>query len=207
MVTTPIARSKSAALSRVQNCVPKGYFYWTAGSVRPEKAHALANKFHALYGIGCTPSQRMTRKAKKHASAVLVLYWPEDAEMVEWLMLATEGSGMVRERPRLTWLGYEFLRRVVRGKISWTWKRPKQEMRDTYAHLDYLMGVRHESAVAEALVRLANQPGFAGVRDQGKELIQHVRGKGYRGEVPKLFYIQKISHREKFRLADPKSRN
>ena len=74
--TTPIARSKTAALARILDSVPKGYVYYTTGECPAEKAVKLAKKFHARYGIGCSPSQRLTRKRKGLANAVLVLYWP-----------------------------------------------------------------------------------------------------------------------------------
>ena len=57
--TTPIARSKTAALARILDCVPRGYHRYTFGTVKAGKAEALARKFHALYGIGCTPAQRV----------------------------------------------------------------------------------------------------------------------------------------------------
>ena len=74
--TTPIARSKTAALARILDSVPKGYVYYTTGECPAEKAVKLAKKFHARYGIGCSPAQRLTRKRKGLANAVLVLYWP-----------------------------------------------------------------------------------------------------------------------------------
>ena len=78
--TTPIARSKTAALARILDSVPKGYVYYTTGECPAEKAVKLAKKFHERYGIGCSPAQRLTRKRKGLANAVLVLYWPAKAE-------------------------------------------------------------------------------------------------------------------------------
>src|SRR5690606_6610430 len=114
---TPISRSKTAAMARVIDCVPRGYVRHTSGVVSAHKAAKLAAKFHLLYGIGCTPAQRIVRKRKGIANAVLVLYWPEGATEVHWLMLATAGSGLEGEsvqlatdKPRLRWLGYELMR-------------------------------------------------------------------------------------------------
>ena len=74
--TTPVARSKTAALARILDSVPKGYAYYTAGECPAGKLEALARKFHARYGIGCSPAQRLTRKQKGLANALLVLYLP-----------------------------------------------------------------------------------------------------------------------------------
>lgn len=127
--TTPLARSKTAALSRVLDNVTKGYAFYNAGECPAGKAMALLRKFHERYGIGCTPAERITRKAKGLANALLVLYWPDDtaagmklkplADMVagssfkvpvsslqvttkvSWLLLATEGAGPVHEMEKL----------------------------------------------------------------------------------------------------------
>lgn len=128
--TTPLAKSKTAALSRILDSIPKGYLFYTAGECPAGKAMALLRKFHKLYGIGCTPAERLTRKAKGLANALLVLYWPNDGQgglrlkppvdleagspfeapvssmlatvKVSWLLLATEGDGPVREMETLS---------------------------------------------------------------------------------------------------------
>lgn len=127
--TTPVATSKTAALSRVLDAVTKGYVYSVSGTCPAEKALRLARKFHVRYGIGCSPAQRITRKKKGLANAILVLYWPAAKEidltarmdavlpaqssaqiatseippghLVSWLLLATEGAGPVHEEERL----------------------------------------------------------------------------------------------------------
>lgn len=127
--TTPLARSKTAALSRVLDNVPRGYTFYTAGECSPVKAMALIRKFHERYGIGCTPAERITRKSKGLANALLVLYWPDDEQSglklrmpvnlvpaspfevpvssslamvkVSWLLLATEGAGPAWEMEKL----------------------------------------------------------------------------------------------------------
>lgn len=202
--TTPIARSKTAALARVLDSVPKGYHRYTCGTVKANKAEALARKFHALYGIGCTPAQRITRKSKGLANVVLAMYWSQDAEQVEWLLLATDGNGLegedlrtVEGKPRLSWLGYELVRHVAQGRTAWTWRRPRQEMTDLHALLASQASQRHYAALAETLERIARQPGFHGVRTQSWALFQAARGRGYAGPLPQLFYLQKVSHGER----------
>ena len=126
---TPIAHSKTAAMSRVLDAVAKGYTFHIAGTCTPEKAERLAKKFHALYGIGCSPAQRLTRKKQGLANALLVMYWPacpvadsapssapelapetspdlltrtcERNPSVSWLLLVTEGRGEVRAHESL----------------------------------------------------------------------------------------------------------
>ncbi|WP_232453462.1 hypothetical protein [Burkholderia ubonensis] len=205
--STPIAKNKTAALSRVLDMVPRGYHRYIRGTVRAAKAGALAHKFHGLYGIGCTPAQRLTRKSKGIANAVLVMYWPETAEYVEWLLLATDGSGLdgealrlVDESPRLTWLGYELVRHSARGRAVWTWRRTKDEMAELHALVAFQASQRHYAALAETLERIGRQPGFHGVRTQSWALFQEARRRGYCGLLPQLFYLQKVNHGERLSL-------
>lgn len=207
-VSTPIARNKTAAMTRVLDMVPRGYHRYIAGTARAEKAEALARKFHAQYGIGCTPAQRLTRKRKGVANAVLVMYWPEMADRVEWLLLVTDGSGldgealrMVNDSPRLTWLGYEMVRHPARGRAVWTWRRTKDEMTDLHAIIAFQASQRHYTALAETLVRISRQPGFHGVRAQSWGLVQEARRRGYKGDLPNLFHVQKVSHGERLALS------
>jgi len=204
---TPVARSKTAALARVLDCVSKGYHRYTMGTVKAGKAEALARKFHGLYGIGCSPAQRITRKEKGLANAILVLYWPETAELISWLLLSTDGTGLegeamnsVTQRQRLTWLGYELVRHTTRGRAAWTWRRTKQEMEELYALIATQTSQRQYRAVSESLERIARQPGFHGVREQSWRLCQEALRRGYPGDLPYLFHVQKISHEERMVL-------
>ena len=207
--TTPIARSKSAALARVLDVLPKGYTRWTAGSVKPEKAVALANKFHRLYGIGLTPAKRLTRKKHGVANVVLVMYWPQEATVVHWLLLATDGTGveaenwrLAHDKPRLLWLGYELVRHPARGQSAWTWRRPKLELAESFALLEDHLKRRHHAAAKAFMQLLSHQPGFHGIREQSCKLLDYARRMGYVGECPHLFYMQKVSHGDKLVLSD-----
>lgn len=208
MTTTPIARSKSAALARILDCVPKGYHRYTCGVVAASKAVSLGKKFHLLYGIGCTPAQRLTKKKKGHANTLLVVYWPVDIEVVEWILLSTDGEGMEKEdlrhaedKPRLHFLGYELVRRSARGKTTWTWRRPKQEMEKLHTLLAYQARTQNYSALTASLERIARQPGFHGVLSQSAELFHAARRNGYTEAPPKLFYMQKTKHGERISVA------
>jgi hypothetical protein len=298
----------------VLDSVPKGYVYYCCGTCAPKKLRKLAEKFHAQYGIGCSPAQRITRKKKGLANSILVAYWPqavdepvagpvsdvdaaanageatefasfeslrrvaaEDAIIVaaspitlqaaltptgvvgvadsvvdsvvgsiansgnrvdalsvtntfthsdtrsatnqsdaisdfdshaeaqiRWLLLATAGAGPVHEletlrsvleTPRLVFLGYELVRHSVRRKTSWTFRRTKSEMSNLYALLDDQLKQRHqEGRVAQTLLRISRQPGFSGIRQQSWDLYQFARLHGYAGELPFLYFVQKLRH-------------
>lgn len=206
--STPIARSKTAALSRVLDTIPKGYCRYTRGTVSVGKAESMARKFHLRYGIGCTPAQRVTRRKRGLANALLVMYWPEGCQQVEWLMLATDGEGMegetlvgIADKPRLVWLGYELVRRPERDRTAWTWRRPASEMAEHYALIADYSNKRKVTSLSELLQVLANQPGFHGVREQSKRLFEEARCRGYRNDLPNLYFVQKLAHGERLRLS------
>ena len=206
--STPISRTKSQALSRIIDLVGRGYTRYMSGSIKAAKVVHLANKFHQLFGIGATPAQRITRKKHGIANAALVIYVPDAAaDRVDWLLLATAGSGLeaetlvdVTDRKRLQFSGYELVRYAHDGRTRWTWRRPKGEMADHYILLADLAGKRAWGAVGELLARLANQPGFHGVREQSRQLGQEARRRGYAGDLPHLYYMQKIAHGDPLRL-------
>jgi hypothetical protein len=205
--STPLSLSKTAALSRILDSVPKGYCRYMSGTVKVAKAVALANKFHTLYGIACSPAQRLARKSKGIANALLVLYWPEGVDDVHWLLLATHGTGLESERlqlfdekPRLNWLGYELVRHSTHGRASWTWRRPREEMAELHELLAYQGNCKHYKAIEETLERIARQPGFNGVRTQSWSLFTEARRRGYNGPLPHLFFLQKVSHGERLML-------
>lgn len=205
--TTPISRSKTAALSRILDSVPKGYTRYIQGTVKASKAESLANKFHSRYGIGCAPAERLVRKEKGTANALLALYWPDDAEDVEWMLLATPGNGLesenlrlVERTPRLTWLGYELVRHSANGRAAWTWRRPREEMTELHALLAYQSKRNQQKAMEDTLERIARQPGFSGVRTQSWSLCEEARRLGYNGPLPHLFFLQKVSHGERMVL-------
>lgn len=205
--STPIARSKTAALARVLDVIPKGYYRYTQGTVSASKAESLARKFHLRYGIGCTPAQRVTKRKHGLANALLVMFWPEGCQQVEWLMLATDGHGMdgerlldIADKPRPVWLGYELVRRPERGRTAWTWRRPSSEMAEHHALISEYSNKRYVKSLGGLLQTIANQPGFHGVREQSKRLFEEVCRRGYGGDLPHLYFVQKTPHGDRLSL-------
>lgn len=209
---TPIARSKTAAMSRVLDSLSKGYDRYTSGLVAPEKALRMIRKLHEKHCIGATPAQRLTRKKQGKANAILVVYWPPESDsqqgaMVEWLTLFTAGVLDAQEtlrdaakKPRLNWLGYELVRYAARGKTSWTWRRPAEAMTELFLLLEQHIGERRHDRVHELMLRVARQPGFHGVREQSAKLFREAARKGYKGLYPDLLYVQKVNHGDRLLL-------
>lgn len=135
------------------------------------------------------------------------MYWPEMADRVEWLLLATDGSGldgealhMVDDSSRLTWLGYELVRRPARGRPAWTWRRPKDEMAELHALVASQASQRHYAALAETLGASVGNRDFMASGPNPGRCVKKLR-RGYEGELPYLFHVQKISHGERLVLS------
>lgn len=205
--TTPIASSKSAALTRILDAIPRGYQSYTYGTISAAKAEYLAKKFHQLYGVGLSRAQRLARKKKGRSNTLLVMYWPDISKDAEWVLMATSGTGLEEnklnrfdEKPRFIFLGYELSRHTAFGKLAWTWKRSKQEMTELHLLIESQAGTHNFSALASTLERIVRQPGFHGVNRQSQQLLLAARRHGYSGELPKLFYLRKVSHGEPLQL-------
>ena len=121
---------------------------------------------------------------------------------VSWLLLVTPGAGAAHEKEclhnvtdssRLGWLGYELVRHAARGRARWTWRRPKLAMQELFAVLDDQLNRRQHAAVTATLQRIARQPGFSGIREQSWRLCAHARSRGYPGELPTLYFVEKTS--------------
>jgi hypothetical protein len=201
---TPISQTKTQAHARVLASVTHGYTRICMGTVPPERLSALAAKFDALYGIAHTKGQRVVNKRAGRANTLFAAYAPPDEYRVEnerlpWVLLATPGDGSEAERwvdvfDRPVWLDYQLCRHNDAGEVRWTWRRTAGEMAQLYAELDEDLSRHRYGSVARALQRIAHQPGFHGIRAQSAELLAFAIGRGYEGELPPLFYVQKIPH-------------
>lgn len=146
----------------------------------------------------------MIHKRAGRANAQFAAYSPPEEylavnEKLPWILLATEGTGVEEERwvdaqDRPTWLDYQLCRHNDAGQIRWTWRRTKPEMTQLYAELGEDLARRRFHEVAKTLQRIANQPGFHGIRVQSRALIEYAQGRGYTGHVPRLFHVQKVPH-------------
>lgn len=206
--TTPLSRTHAAALSRVLDSIPRGYSRYTCGVVAKEKVQRLVEKFHHTHQVGASPAQRVMRKQRGQANAVLALYLPEWADKAHWVMLFTDGELGAHEKlysifdkPRMAWQGYELTRHSYQGGTRWTWRRTRSEMEEFYVMLDHHVKRRRWDAVGELLERAARQPGFHGVREQTWRLCQEACKHGYLGEQPFLYYMTKVSHGERIAVA------
>jgi len=183
-----IPRFQTVVLQRLLDAVTQGYRHHTGGLVPAEKASALAEKFHSLYGVGATRNQRAYRKTQGQANARLLLYpVTDEAPGFRWWLLATPGGGPVHERERLkdatqagerlTWGDRFELVHQPRPGISarWTWRMTREEFQAWHERIR--IAVRHRESddlVQQLIWSLYRVPGFGGLRDQVKQLSRQL---------------------------------
>lgn len=201
---TPIATTKTQALARVLAAVTHGYIRVCTGTVPPAKLGRLATKFDATYGIADTKGRRVINRREGRANTMFAAYSPpseylQPGERLPWMLLATAGDGLecetwldITDRP--VWMDYELCRHNDAGVVRWTWRRTKAEMTQLYAELGENLARQRHGSVEQALRRIANQPGFHGVRAQSYALVEYARARGYAGEVPRLYYVSGVPH-------------
>lgn len=184
-----VLTNQAVAMQRIADYVRSGHVFWTSGEVTMARAKSLVHKFDRLYGIGRTRNQRATDKSHGVASATLILYCPHTSEQsphtdkIRWVLLLTVGDNPAytveklqdaRDREtRLRWGDYELLQIARSGqqKPAWSW-RLRQQAYDDWRHR-IIQAIRHQNPFDCELVlsHLYSLPGFAGVRVQGKKLL------------------------------------
>jgi hypothetical protein len=202
--TTPIASTKTQALARVLTGVTHGYTRVCTGTIPPEKLGRLVTKFDVAYRIADTKGRRVINRREGRANTMFAAYSPpmeylQPGERLPWILLATVGDGVESETwidiaDRPVWMDYELCRHNDASEVRWTWRRTKAEMTQLYAELGEDLARKRYGMVDKALRRIANQPGFHGVRAQSHALVQYARARGYTGDVPRLYYVSNVPH-------------
>lgn len=198
-----VPNSQAAALRYLLECVENGYCHYVRGSLSAAKAAGFADKMSRLYPILATRGARQWAKSKGKANVRLVIFPTlEDPTIFHYFLLATDGTGEIHEREPLTdarnpasrlqfWKlydkgyapAYELVGRPVKGHNGathrWTWviseflltkmagwlARGAARARSSHAKkADYLY---------RAIQGLRAMPGFNGIRQQKRQLVQN----------------------------------
>ncbi len=213
-------------MQRIQDAARHGYHHFTSGQTSPEKWPELRRKFDKLYATDLKSSTRCNWR--KRGEAVSFVYgYPsppyETPRIVRWVLLSTEGVGLVHGREQLLHMqgarleldGYELLHD---GK-SWSWRMTKKRFQYWRDRIHAVAALHPErrtigedaagkfDADAEAIQdALYNAPGFRLVRRQIGELVQFLRTEWKRlrpntGIQPRartfLPYVQRLPNKGK----------
>jgi hypothetical protein len=211
-------------MQRIQDAARHGYYHFTSGQISPEKWLELRKKFAMLYSTNLKKSTRCNWR--KRGDAVSFCYgYPspphESPRVVRWVLLSTEGVGLVHAREQLLHMqgthleldGYE----IVHDGRSWSWRMTTKRFQYWRDRIHAVAALHPErraigedaagvfDANAEAIQdALYNAPGFRLVRQQVGKLVQFLRAEWKRlrpntGVQPRLRtflpYVQRLPNK------------
>jgi hypothetical protein len=174
METLLIPRNVTSFLQAVRDAVNYGYPFWTSGEISTLKAEALCEKFHDCYDVLASRHRRDANRLIGKASAYLWMYPRPGGDRLDWLLLASKGSGKIHEREklydhhsgqrreRLHWRHYE----IVQLKDKMTW-RLRREVADSWEKKLVSAARKSDPADLDSSTRaLCTFPMFTGIRKQ-----------------------------------------
>lgn len=215
-----IFTKKTAWMQRLGDLVRSGHILYLSGEVPPDRAQALYSKFRSFYpSLAFTHVQATRARKKGESTARMLFYWSGEGR-IAWVLLRTDGklppaASEAREKwrdaikDRLTAPGgYELVRltKPQEPKPVWTWRYERAQ----YAkHRDAIRDAirrRHDGQLKQLIHSLWRTPGFAGARQQVRQLEKLIRAEWKRvrhsseamPEIPKhLGYVQRLADKGK----------
>ena len=195
-----IFKHKTDFMREVVRLVAHGYHWYTTGTTDPKKLSGLMLKFDDRYAINATPQQRYRRKAKGECNTHF-LALPDESGAVFWLLLVTEGEGVVRQlealkdcrekKTRIGLTGYELLKTPRKGATAqWTWRIDSENFKAWEERLKTAVRKWHphnDDLLKQSLWSLRRIPGFSEARRQGFALESYAKAqwkRSQRGEWP-----------------------
>ncbi len=198
--------SLTECLQHLTRAVAKDqYTFWTGGEIAREKVSALSAKFSESYGTELPRHTRHYRKGKGLANARLFILDLDERQHATWILVATNGVGLVKEQEKLLdtrtssgrlVVGDYLLQDTTRpkehgGGTHWSWwirTKTAGELQAYAAHL-----VKEDPEELWEFLRLqVRRPLMSGTRSQVRRLLigtqklfERVRpGQVWKGPVP-----------------------
>lgn len=198
-----VPNSQAAALRYLLECVENGYYHYARGSLSASKAAGFAEKMSGLYPILASRGARQWSKSKGKANVRLVIFPTlEDPTLLHYFLLASDGTGEIHEREQLTdartpagrlqfWKlykkgyapAYELVARPVKGHKGathrWTWVMSEFLFAKMAGWLETGAARARSSQskkadyLYKAIQGLRAMPGFKGIRQQKRQLVQN----------------------------------
>lgn len=207
---------KTAYMQRIADVVRTGHHWHVSGEVPLDKVGVLYNKFSRLYAVDISKLEASRKRKAGYASARLFMLHQEDAGVLRWILLKTDGRAVVdgteklehwqdglKPDQRVTVTGYELVR-IAKAKAQhpvWTWRYTKDREAALRETLVQVIRRKDDKALHEMIHTLWRTPGFAGAREQVKRMgaligkeWERSRGKAEkRPEIPaRLGYVRRL---------------
>lgn len=171
--------TQTSFLRAIQQSAGNGYFHYATGTVKPDKLIGFLKKMSGKYEVNLSPQQAWRAGKKGKARTKLFLFAPD--ENFRWVLMATDGEGIVHQdetlkdlrlkKYRLQVLGYELIRQQKKdGKHGYTWRIEREK--ESYLQDELTRAIRNKNdlEIRSQIERLNRLSSFAGVRKQRKRL-------------------------------------
>jgi hypothetical protein len=210
---------KTPFMQRIADLVRTGHTQYIMGTISDSKAGLFAQKFEQKFQTGRSNVQACrARKQGEHSARLLFLH-QDSTPNLTWILLYCPGvtpdqSGeawrnALQDKINIT--GYELVRRTRQKSKApaWTWRYEETRY---FALRDSILTVirkRHELELTQLIHSLVRSPGFAGIRDQVKNLVSILQCEWKRchaktdtmPDIPKHGYTRRLKDKGCFLIA------
>jgi len=175
---------KTVFMQRIGDAVRAGSLHYIRGTIKPEKAPFLVQKFAARYVLNA-PRMTDLRARRAGENTARWLGWFNDSTgLVEWFLFYQPGKTICREErwknpwnDRIELTGFELVRLTKPGAKApvITWRYTREQYRSLHDQIVFAIRGRQDAVLDQLIYTLSKSPGFAGVREQVKALWQITR--------------------------------
>ena len=209
---------KTAWMQRIADVVRTGHHDYVLGQIAVEKAKFLAEKFSKHYDTGLSKLEQSRKRKRGEASFRWLAWHDESTAVVHWVLCKTAGLAP-EEASREKWQdassksrlhivgGYELLRltKPQEPKPTWTWRYSKGHYEGLRDSLIRTIRTRRDDELRQLIHEIWRTPGFAGARDQVKQIKDLIKSEWTRGrgaenlpEIPeRIGYVRRLADRGK----------
>jgi hypothetical protein len=200
---------KTVWMQRIADNVRAGSDRYISGKTDLKKIPHLVTKFSERYVLNA-PRSTMALRRKQGQTTARWLGWYNAADgLVHWQLLArlAEPDGERWRDPTVDRIrvpgGYELIRktRIGASAPAWTWKYSREQYQHLRDQMIELVRLRHDAILKQWIFSTHRTPGFAGSREQVKQLWKLLRSEWKRSrgkdevmpEIPKnIGYVRRL---------------
>ena len=175
-------RNQTALMQSLLLVMPRGFRWWTSGTLSPLKVEPFLGKMHDQFGVLDSPMRRSRRKLRGGTGVQLFLHPTADASRFNFWMVATSelaGQGMrdgwdIEGPNRLKLEDKYMLAQTPKPKegTTWTWKMQKDYARDWEFRMIDLARRDQPKQMSDAIRALEAMPRWNGIRNNVWKILE-----------------------------------
>lgn len=175
-------RNQTALMQSLLLVMPRGFRWWTSGTLSPLKVEAFLGKMHDQFGVLDSPMRRSRRKLRGGTGVQLFLHPTADGSRFNFWLVATSelvGQGMrdgwdIEGPNRLRLEDKYMLAQTPKPKegTTWTWKMQKEYARDWEFRIIDLARRDQPKQISDAIRALEAMPRWNGIRNNVWKILE-----------------------------------